>query len=109
MSPWNGPHLSLVTQTWSPQELSTPPLWLSHIRGLGISSGSGLDSVLFIGRWAEVTTPRNWPCLTQCSGLAGTQEPSLSPVVTWPLGPTHMPLGARRPVAKCSMYWPSLL
>src|SRR4051812_41742865 len=98
-SPWNGPHLSLVTHTCPPHELSMPPLWLSHRRGLGVSAGSGLATVLLSGTSDDSATPRNCPGLTQCSGLAGTHEPSLSPTVTSPWGPTHMPLGARRPRA----------
>src|SRR3954462_12839101 len=97
MSPWNGPQRSLVTHTWSPLELSQF-LGNQH-SGLGISEISALASVDFSGMWADVTTPLNEPGLIQCSGTFGTQLPSLSPMVTCPVGLTHIPLGARKPVA----------
>src|SRR4051812_4372279 len=97
MSPLNGPHRSLVTQTWSPLELSQ---FLGNQQsGLGISEMSALASVDLSFRWDEVTTPLKLPGLIQCSGTLGTQLPSLSPMVTCPLGLTHSPLGARNPVA----------
>src|SRR5678815_5087097 len=97
MSPLNGPQRSLVTQAWSPLELSQ---FLGNQQsGLGISEISALASVDLSFMCDEVTTPLNDRGLIQCSGTLGTQLPSLSPIVTWPVGLTPRPLGARKPVA----------
>src|SRR5215204_2640800 len=90
MSPLNGPHRSLVTQTWPPFELSQ--FFGNQQSGLGISEISALASVDLSFICDEVTTPLKLPSLIQCSGTLGTQLPSLSPMVTWPVGLTHRPL-----------------
>src|SRR6185436_6178745 len=104
-SPLNGPQASLVTQTWPPPELST--FFGIQQSGLGCSDGSGFALVDFSTRWPPSTTPLKLPGFTQWIGQAGTQVPSLSPLVTSPLGPTPMPLLARNPVAKTSSFEPS--
>src|SRR5213082_1381674 len=97
MSPLKGPQRSLVTHTWSPLELSQ---FLGNQQsGFGLSDMSALASVDLSFMCDEVTTPLNDPGLIQCSGTLGTQLPSLSPIVTCPVGLTHRPLGARKPVA----------
>src|SRR5688572_33335340 len=96
-SPVNGPQRSLVTHTCEPLELSY--CLGSQQIGLDISLMSALASVDLSGMWAALTTPLKLPGLIQCSGVLGTQVPSLSAMVTSSLGPTPMPLGARKPVA----------
>src|SRR5688572_27574147 len=99
MRPDSGPHFSLVTQTWPPDELSVSPCDSQQI-GFSYSAGG----VSFFDR---STTPRNIPGCTMLSRQVGVQVPSLSATVTTSLGPTLMPLGARTPVAKTSSFDPS--
>src|SRR5437867_5993230 len=100
-----GPQASLVTQICPPPELSTF-FGIQQI-GLGCSEGSGLPFADLSGRWPPSTTPLKLPGFTQWIGQTGTQVPSLSPLVTSPLGPTPIPLFARKPVAKTSSFEPS--
>src|SRR5205085_4976751 len=104
-SPLNGPHASLVTHTCPPLELSTF-LGIQQI-GRGCSDGSGFPFADLSGRCAPSTTPLKLPGFTQWIGQTGTQVPSLSPLVTSPLGPTPMPLLARKPVVNTSSFEPS--
>src|SRR5687767_13935102 len=99
ISPLNGPHLSLVTHTWPPEELSVS-LWLSQQIGL-----PGFVGVC--GMRPRSVTPRKSPFLTKLSRHVGIHVPSLSATVTSPLGPVPMPLGARTPVANTSNLLPS--
>src|SRR5688572_17058885 len=100
MWPLKGPHLSLVTQTWPPLELST--FWGIQTIGLPGSVGGGLR--LLIG-WK----PRKPPGSTRSRRDAGTHSPWLSASVISPFGPAPRPLELRTPVARTSSSEPSLL